>query len=287
MNPAPPQPIRILLVEDSVLVRQGIKTVITIAGEPDLVVVGEAGSNAEAIAACDRLKPAVVLLDIRLPDGNGFQACREILQRQPATRVIVLTSHSSDNLVYEAVTAGAHGYLMKEVDPAGLIQAIRDVAAGQSILAPDVTERVLRMIRQGGADRNEKDHLASLSHQERRVLECVAEGLTNKQTGERLNLSENTVKNYLINVFEKLQVKRRAQAAAMYVQQVGRPESGSPDRPAGGSRPGFGGFTLVEVMFAALVLALGIATAIVTLQRGLQAIDTARNYTYAGQLMHT
>jgi two-component system response regulator DevR len=277
-------PIRILLVEDSALVRQGIRTVIHSLGEPDLKVVGEAGTNAEAVAACDQLKPAVVLLDIRLPDGNGFQACREILQRQPATRIIVLTSHSSDNLVYEAVTAGAHGYLMKEVDPAGLVQAIRDVVAGRSILAPDITERVMRMIRSSGPGRTEEGDLASLSHQERRVLECVAEGLTNKQAGERLNLSENTVKNYLINVFEKLQVKRRSQAAALYVQQVGRP---SPEQatPPPVRRPGPGGFTLVEVMFAAMVLTLGIATAIVTLQRGLQAVDTARNYSYAGQLM--
>lgn len=274
--------VRILLVEDSALVREGIRTVLVAADPPDLAVVGEAGTVAEAIAACDRLRPDVVLLDIRLPDGHGFEACREMLRRQPATRVIVLTSHSSDNFVYEAVTAGAQGYLMKEVDPAGLIQAVRDVAAGQSILAPDVTERVLKMLRHGGAGRSPEGDLTSLSHQERRVLACVAEGLTNKQAAVRLGLSDNTVKNYLINVFEKLQVKRRSQAAALYVQQAGRPgaESGTNLRPGGN-----GGFTLLEVMFASLVLVLGITTAIVTLQRGLQAIDTARNFTYAGQLM--
>lgn len=273
-----PTSIRILLVEDSALVREGIRTVLVTAEPPDLTVVGEAGTVAEAIAACDRLRPDVVLLDIRLPDGHGFEACREMLRRQPATRVIVLTSHSSDNFVYEAVTAGAQGYLMKEVDPAGLIQAVRDVAAGQSILAPDITERVLKMLRHGGASRSQEGDLASLSHQERRVLACVAEGLTNKQAAARLGLSDNTVKNYLINVFEKLQVKRRSQAAALYVQQAGRP--GAEPMPGGRA-----GFTLLEVMFASLVLVLGITTAIVTLQRGLQAIDTARNFTYAGQLM--
>jgi two-component system response regulator DevR len=283
MKSIPTQGIRILLVEDSILVREGIRIVLESADPPDLHVVGEAGSNAEAIAACDRLKPAVVLLDIRLPDGNGFAACREILLRQPDTRVIILTSHSSDTFVYEAVNAGAHGYLMKEVDPAGLVQAVRDVAAGQSILAPDVTDRVLKMLRGNGAGRSAEGDLASLSHQERRVLACVAEGLTNKQAGERLGLSDNTVKNYLINVFEKLQVKRRAQAAALYVSQAGRPNAGAMSLPDATKS----GFTLVEVMFAAIVLALGIVTAILTLQRGLQAIDTARNYTYAGQLMQS
>ena len=183
MKSGPKPSIRILLVEDSALVREGIRTVLVAADPPDLAVVGEAGTVAEAITTCDRLRPDVVLLDIRLPDGHGFEACREMLRRQPATRVIVLTSHSSDNFVYEAVTAGAQGYLMKEVDPAGLIQAVRDVAAGQSILAPDVTERVLKMLRHGGASRSPEGDLTSLSHQERRVLACVAEGLTNKVQG--------------------------------------------------------------------------------------------------------
>lgn len=268
-------PIRILIVEDSALVRHGLRTVLDGSTEPPLIVVGEADSNAAAIAACDRHRPDVVLLDIRLPDGLGFEACREILQRRPATRIIVLTSHSTDRFVYEAVTAGAHGYLMKEIDPAGLIQAIHDVAAGQSILAPDVTDRVLKLLRGGQTPGGPDNELESLSPQERRVLALVAEGLTNKQVGERLQLSENTVKNYLINVFEKLHVKRRSHAAALYVQRTGDP------KPSGGQR----GFTLVEVMIAAFVLAFGIITAITTLQRGLQAIDTARNYSYATQLM--
>ncbi len=211
-------PIRILLVDDSELVRRGIKTVLTAQTEPAMRVVGEAGTVAGAVTECLQVKPDVVLLDIRLPDGSGFDACRQILQKLPETKVVVLTSYSNDNFVYEAVTSGAQGYLMKEIDPAGLVQAVQDVAAGRSILDPDATTRVLRLLRGGGADQGAD--LSILSTQERRVLALVADGLTNKQVGEQLNLSENTVKNYLVNVFEKLQVKRRAQAAAIYVQQA-------------------------------------------------------------------
>lgn len=211
-------PIRVLLVDDSELVRRGIKTVLSTQSDPPIQVVGEAGDVAGAMAACLRHKPDIVLLDIRLPDGSGLDACRQILQQLPETRVVILTSYSNDNFVYEAVTAGAQGYLMKEIDPAGLAQALTDVAAGRSILDPDATSRVLRLLRGNGGPETGTD-LSVLSNQERRVLALVADGLTNKQVGERLGLSENTVKNYLVNVFEKLQVKRRAHAAAIYVQQ--------------------------------------------------------------------
>lgn len=222
MNPTTIQraPIRILLVDDSELVRRGIKTVLSATVDPPMRVVGEAGNVATAISECLRLKPDVVLLDIRLPDGSGFDVCRQIVQKQPESKIIVLTSYANDNFVYEAVTSGAQGYLMKEIDPAGLTQAIQDVAAGRSILDPDATSRVLRLLRSGGGSADGAD-LSILSTQERRVLALVADGLTNKQVGEQLGLSENTVKNYLVNVFEKLQVKRRAQAAAIYVQQSG------------------------------------------------------------------
>jgi two-component system, NarL family, response regulator DevR len=210
-------PIRILLVDDSELVRRGIKTVLSTQSDPPMRVIGEAGNVADAIAEAVRHKPDLVLLDIRLPDGSGFDACRQILQRLPDTKIVVLTSYSNDNFVYEAVTAGAQGYLMKEIDPSGLVQAVLDVAAGRSILDPDATSRVLRLLRGGG---DQGADLSVLSTQERRVLALVANGLTNKQVGEQLGLSENTVKNYLVNVFEKLQVKRRAQAAAIYVQQT-------------------------------------------------------------------
>jgi len=216
------RPIRIMLVDDSELVRRGIKTVLTTNLHPPLQVVGEAANVSDAIKEALRIQPDIILLDIRLPDGSGFDACRKILESLPETRVVMLTSHSNDNFVYEAVTAGAQGYLMKEIDPSGLVQAIHDVASGRSILDPEATGRVLRLLRGGG---NETcAGLGLLSHQERRVLALVAEGLTNKEVGERLTLSENTVKNYLVSVFEKLKVKRRAQAAAIFVQN-GKPAS--------------------------------------------------------------
>ncbi len=218
--------IRVLLVDDSALVRRGVRSVITAHSQHGAIqVVGEAANAAEAMSEVLRLKPDVVLLDLRLPDGSGIDICRRIHSEVPETRVLVLTSFVDDNLVYNAVIAGAHGYLMKEVDPPALLEAITKAAAGQSILTPDITQRVMKMLRSGTAGKDGANDLSSLSQQERRVLACVAEGLTNKQTGERLNLSENTVKNYLINVFEKLQVKRRSQAAALYVEQVGRPQS--------------------------------------------------------------
>jgi two-component system response regulator DevR len=216
--------IRVMLVDDSELVRRGIKTVLSTHTEPPMRVVCEAGNVADAVSECLKHKPDVVLLDIRLPDGSGFDACRQILQKLPETRIVVLTSYSNDNFVYEAVTAGAQGYLMKEIDPAGLVQAVQDVAAGRSILDPEATSRVLRLLRGGGSGEQSTD-LSILSAQERRVLALVADGLTNKQVGEQLNLSENTVKNYLVNVFEKLQVKRRAQAAAIFVQHSNPPRS--------------------------------------------------------------
>ncbi|HEY0968176.1 MAG TPA: response regulator transcription factor [Opitutaceae bacterium] len=210
-------PIRVLLVDDSALVRQGIKTVLAAQRpSPAIEIVGEAGTVAEGIAEARRLEPDVVLLDIRLPDGSGLQACREIIKQRATARVLILTSFTNDDFTYEAITSGAQGYLMKEIDPAGLVRAIHDIAAGKSILAPDITAGVLRLMRGGG--RNEGPDLSMLSAQERRVLALVAEGKTNKQIGDDLGLSDNTVKNYLCSVFDKLQVRRRSQAAAFYVQ---------------------------------------------------------------------
>lgn len=214
---AKPNPIRIVLVDDSALVRQGIKSVLTAQNPtPPITVIGEASCVADAISTVARCKPDVVLLDIRLPDGSGFDACKEILKQQPDTRVLVLTSFTNDSFIYDAITSGAQGYLMKEIDPQGLVQAIQDIASGKSILSPDVMAGVMRVVRGGGG--NEDRSLASLSAQERRVLALVAEGKTNKEIGMDLGLSDNTVKNYLVSVFEKLQVKRRSQAAALYVQ---------------------------------------------------------------------
>jgi two-component system response regulator DevR len=206
--------IRIVLVDDSELVRMGLRAIL--GTERTLEIVGEGSSGATGIAACAKHKPDVALLDLRLPDGSGFEACREILRRLPDTRVLVLTSVADDTLVDEAIRAGAHGYLLKEVNSRGLIQAITDVAAGKSILDPAVTARVMQFMKSGGPA---KDVLASLSPQESRVLALIAQGKTNKEAGNDLGLTEKTVKNYLSNIFEKLHVSRRAQAAAIYAQK--------------------------------------------------------------------
>jgi len=215
MSQLPARPrIRLVLVDDSEVVRLGLRALL--GAERALEIVGEGCSVATGVAACVKQKPDVALLDLRLPDGTGFDACRQILQRLPETRVLMLTSVADDTLVDEAIRAGAHGYLLKEVNSRALIQAITDVAAGKSILDPAVTARVMQFMKAGGPTR---DVLASLSPQESRVLALIAQGKTNKEAGNEMNLTEKTVKNYLSNIFEKLHVSRRAQAAAIYAQR--------------------------------------------------------------------
>jgi two-component system response regulator DevR len=215
MNAAKEKPrITLVLVDDSEVVRAGLRSLLGM--EAELQIVGEAATVAGAIEVTQRLRPNVVLLDIRLPDGTGFEACRQILQRSPETRVLVLTSIGDDSMVDEAIRAGAHGYLLKEIDGRALMNAIRDVFIGKSILDPAITARVMQMVKSGGPGR---EALASLSPQEKRVLALIAEGCTNKEVGVKLSLSEKTVKNYLSTVFEKLHVSRRAEAAVIYAQE--------------------------------------------------------------------
>ncbi|MBI5770183.1 MAG: response regulator transcription factor [Verrucomicrobia bacterium] len=215
-NPA--TPIRVLVVDDSALVRHGIRAALaTQLGPRPVQVAAEADSVASAVRLATETKPDVVLLDIRLPDGTGIDACREITQRLPETAVLMLTSFAGDALLYDSVVAGAKGYLMKEVDPAGLLDAITRAAEGRPVLTPDVAAKVMQMLRSGPPAATEAD-LSKLSLQERRVLALVATGRTNRAIGDELGLSENTVKNYLVNVFEKLRVKRRSQAAALFIQ---------------------------------------------------------------------
>jgi two-component system, NarL family, response regulator DevR len=207
--------IRLVLVDDSLVVRMGLRSLL--GTEPRIEIVGEAGTVATAVETCARLRPAVVLLDIRLPDGTGFDACRQILAKLPDTRVLVLTSVADETLVDEAIRAGAHGYLLKEIDGRGLLQAVFDVSEGKSILDPAVTARVIQLIK--GGSTASRDALAILSPQERKVLALIAEGQTNKEVANVLGLAEKTVKNYLSNIFEKLHVSRRSQAAAMFVRE--------------------------------------------------------------------
>lgn len=219
----PFQDVTILLVDDSELVRTGLKTLLTDRkATPAFEVVAEAANVAEAVQEGARTKPRVVLLDIRLPDGTGFEACRRILIDSPDSRVLILTSVIDDKMVYEAMSAGAHGYLLKEIDAAALFQAIIDVAAGKFILDPAVTTRFLNLIRNENSRPpipKEESPLELLSAQERRVLALMAEGKTNKQIAEAMGLSDKTVKNYVSNMFEKLKINRRSQAAVLYSER--------------------------------------------------------------------
>lgn len=212
------QAIRVLLVDDHEVIRVGLRTVLS--QTQGVTVVGEAGTIAEAIQQTQRLKPDVILMDVRLPDGSGVDACREILGALPGTRVIFLTSYADDDSVLAAVLAGAHGYVLKEIDSSALLEAIRTVANGQSILDSSVTERALRWLR-GLHDLPATPGTDELSAQEERVVALVAEGKTNKEIAVALGLSDKTVKNYLANVFQKLRITRRAQAAAFFVKRQG------------------------------------------------------------------
>ena len=212
------QAIRVLLVDDHEVIRVGLRTVL--GQTHGVTIVGEAGTMAEAIQQAQKLKPDVILMDVRLPDGSGVDACREILGALPETRVIFLTSYADDDSVLAAVLAGAHGYVLKEIDSPALLEAIRSVAKGQSILDSSVTERALRWLR-GLHDLPVPPGTDQLSSQEERVVALVAEGKTNKEIAVALGLSDKTVKNYLANVFQKLRITRRAQAAAFFVKRQG------------------------------------------------------------------
>ena len=205
--------LRLAIVDDSQVVRMGLKALLS--SEHDISIVGEAGKVAEAVAMAARVRPEVILLDIRLPDGTGFDACRQILKDNPQTRVLFLTSVIDDKLINEAIHCGGQGYLLKEVGAEDLVQAVHDVAAGKSVLDPQATAHVLDLMRHRSTVAG--NPVSSLSSQERRVLTLIAEGKTNKEVGNELGLTEKTVKNYLANVFSKLDVTRRSQAVALFV----------------------------------------------------------------------
>jgi two-component system, NarL family, response regulator DevR len=200
---------RVFLLDDHEIVRRGLKELLE--GEDDLVVVGEAGTAAEAMIAIPATAPDVAVLDVRLPDGDGVEVCREIRSAHPEINCLMLTSYADDEALFSAILAGAAGYVLKQVRGTDLIDAIRRVAQGQSLLDPGVTARVLERLRSPQAP---DEHLASLSEQERRILDLIAEGLTNRQIGERMFLAEKTVKNYVSNVLMKLGMSRRSEAAA-------------------------------------------------------------------------
>lgn len=221
VSPAPS--VRLAIVDDSELVRAGLHSLLQDA--PGIELCGSAANATEALALCRRESPDVVLLDIHLPDGNGIEVCRALLSEGSETRVLFLTSSSEQTIIDEAIRAGAHGYLLKEINTPALLQAIRDVAVGRSILDPQITARVTDLLK----NERHKPLIAGLSPQEQRVLAKIAEGRTNKEVAADLGLSEKTVKNYLSNIFEKLHFTRRSQAAAYYTQTMNR---GSGSKPA-------------------------------------------------------
>jgi two-component system response regulator DevR len=207
-NDASPSVTRIFLLDDHEIVRRGVADLLN--SVPDFEVIGEAGTVAEALRRLPAAVPDVAILDGRLPDGSGIEVCRIIREQNPTVRCLILTSYDDDEAIFAAVLAGAAGYVLKQIRGSNLIDAVRQVAAGQSLLDPTVTARVLQRIREG---KQEDARLASLNAQERKILVLIAEGLTNRQIGERLFLAEKTVKNNVSSLLAKLGMQRRTQAA--------------------------------------------------------------------------
>jgi len=201
--------LRIELVDDHEVVRQGLRALLD--AEEGMSVVGEAGSVDEAIRRVGFDEPNIVILDVRLPDGSGVEACREIRTRWPEIKVLMLTSFADDEALFASILAGASGYVLKQIRGSDLIESVRKVGRGESLLDPEMTDRVFRRIR--GEDTDDP-LLARLSKQERKILEYIAEGMTNRQISEAMFLAEKTVKNYVSNVLAKLEMSRRSEAAA-------------------------------------------------------------------------
>jgi len=206
--------IRVFLLDDHEIVRRGLADLISL--QSDLEVVGEAGTAAEALIRITAAQPDVAVFDVRLPDGNGVEVCREIRSLFPHIRVLMLTSYADDEALFNAIMAGASGYVLKEIRGTDLISAIRQVAAGNSLLDPSVTKQVLERLRNGN---KANDELSGLTEQEKTILMLIGEGMTNRQIGEKMHLAEKTIKNYVSGLLAKLGMERRTQAAA-YVARL-------------------------------------------------------------------
>ncbi len=208
-------PIKLLIVDDHEMVRLGLRTIL--GAGPEVRVVGEAGSPKDAVYQAGLLRPDVILMDVRMPGGSGVEACREILALNPQMKVIMLTSFADEDAVYASIMAGAAGYLLKEINRAGLVDAVVSVHEGRSLLDPEVTRKVLERIRKMASQTNEVSK-AALSEQEKRVLRLVAEGKTNKQIAADLFLSDKTIKHHISNILGKLHLTSRSQAAVWATQ---------------------------------------------------------------------
>ncbi|HLS40089.1 MAG TPA: response regulator transcription factor [Ornithinicoccus sp.] len=205
-----PNPIRVYLLDDHELVRRGLHDLLS--SEPDIEIVGESGSAREATRRIPALRPHVAVLDGRLPDGSGIEVCRDIRAVDPSIRALILTSYDDDEALFASIMAGASGYVLKQIAGTELVDGIRKVASGMSLLDPALTQKVMDRLRHGDP---QEAALAQLTEQERRILALIAEGLTNRQIGERLHLAEKTVKNYVSSLLAKLGLERRTQAAVL------------------------------------------------------------------------
>lgn len=221
------EPIRVLIVDDHEVLRMGLRSLLS--RQPGLEVVGEASSVATAIEEAARVSPHVVVMDIRLPDGSGVEACRDIRASDPRAKVIMLTSYADEEAVLASIVAGASGYLLKQVRGQAVVEAIHTVAGGGSLLDPSVTDKVLERVRRMGTGAADEG-LATLSERERRILALIAEGKTNKEIAKEVFLSDKTVKNYVSSILSKLNLTRRS-AAAAYV--AARAPKGGPEQPKG------------------------------------------------------
>jgi DNA-binding NarL/FixJ family response regulator len=209
-----PDRIKVFLLDDHEIVRRGVRDMLE--AEPDITVVGEAGTAESALARIPAVRPDVAVLDVRLPDGDGVTVCRDIRSRMPEVACLMLTSFGDDEALFDAIMAGAAGYVLKQIRGTDLVGAVRTVASGESMLDPEAASKVLARMRDQAA---KTDPLAGLTPQERKILELIGEGLTNRQIGERMYLAEKTVKNYVSALFVKLGVERRTQAA-VYASRV-------------------------------------------------------------------
>jgi two-component system, NarL family, response regulator DevR len=211
--------IRVFLLDDHEVVRRGVRELLEVDSQGEIEVVGEAGTADEALRRLPAVRPDVAVLDIRLPDGNGVEVCREIRSSHPDIQCLMLTSFADDEALFDAIMAGAAGYVLKQVRGSDLVDNVKRVAAGQSLLDPSVTATVLERLRRGPDEEPGAPHLTD---QERKILDLLAEGLTNRQIGERLYLAEKTVKNYVSNLLMKLGMHRRTEAAVYATRMADR-----------------------------------------------------------------
>ena len=219
MNPAP---VRVILVDDHEIVRRGLEAILE--RNPEITVIGEAGTVAAAVIEAARLHPDVVVMDLRMPDGSGVDACRQIRAQDEDVKVLILTSHADEDALFSAVLAGASGYVLKDLDPTGIQKAILDVGRGGSLLDPQMATRVLERMRRGAGQHPADDPFAALSPQESRILEMIGDGMTNRTIAEHLSLSEKTIKNYVSDIYSKLHIERRSQASRLITERRMRKE---------------------------------------------------------------